>query len=302
MTLGIVRIIEELPSTTSYFVSTRCYRRHTHSDTGTWQYDSRRIDIFHSRNTTLEVNMDVQHMTLSIRCDMSTCFIAHLIVILIDDCDYLLRREVVNVSIACHIQRTGLHRRFSMDSEVLLIVRQRSIALLITIISSFDNGTKCYPLTIFSCNYATTACTGNTCHRSWLYTFSFLANLIFFAAVIIRLRLAIDSCHIISRKGERSDVFSVIIIRIFFQIFIFFRTDSTAYSKSFLTMYEGLFDNIVRAASCCHSYRSIVTLLIRQLFIYLAIILITICQRDTIVRSSIVNTIVCSSIINRRRQ
>ena len=110
MALGIVRILEEFPTATGNLVSTRCYRRYAHGDARTWQYDGRCIDIFHCRHTTLEVDVDVHHMTFGDRYNMVSIIITLFVVILIDDGDNLLSREVVDVGITGHIQRTGLHR------------------------------------------------------------------------------------------------------------------------------------------------------------------------------------------------
>ena len=124
MALGIRLRLEEFPSATSNFVSTRCYRRYAHGDAGTWQHDGRRIDVLYLWYAALEVDVDVHHMAFADWYDMHTVDIALFVIILIDDGDNLLRREVVDVGIACHIQRTGLHRRYTVDGEVLLIVLQ----------------------------------------------------------------------------------------------------------------------------------------------------------------------------------
>ena len=53
--------------------------------------------------------MDIHHMTFADGCDMCTVLITFLVVVLIDHGDNLLRREVVDVGMASHIQCAGLH-------------------------------------------------------------------------------------------------------------------------------------------------------------------------------------------------
>ena len=110
MALGIALGIEELPAATGNLVSTRRDVWLRQAEGGTRQDDVWCLNIFHSRYTTLEVQVDVQHVALADGRDVLTRHIALYVVILIDDGDNLLRREVKDVRAACHIERTGLRR------------------------------------------------------------------------------------------------------------------------------------------------------------------------------------------------
>ena len=74
------------------------------------------------------------------------------VVVLVDDGDDLLLRQVVDITLAAHIQRRGLRGRDTVDGEVLLIVRQIAIArvgyfIYIGILRR-DNGSNRHSLTI----------------------------------------------------------------------------------------------------------------------------------------------------------
>ena len=97
MALCIRLLLEELPSTTRYFVSTRCYVWFTDTNEGTRQHNLWSLDFLNVRNTTLEHDVDIHHMALADWCNVSTRSITLLIVILIDDGDNLLLREVEDV-------------------------------------------------------------------------------------------------------------------------------------------------------------------------------------------------------------
>ena len=97
MTLCITLRLEQFPSTTCYFVCTRCNIRLANTNKCTRQYYLWSPDIFDSRNTTLKLHVDVHHMTFADRSNMSTCSIALLIVVLINYCDNLLLREVEDI-------------------------------------------------------------------------------------------------------------------------------------------------------------------------------------------------------------
>ena len=108
--LGVRLLLEYLPTTTCYLVSTRCYVWLAYSDVGTRQHSLWSLDVLYGRHTTLEEYVNIHHVTLADRGDARTCSIALLIVILIDDGDNLLLREVEDIREAADVQRTGLRR------------------------------------------------------------------------------------------------------------------------------------------------------------------------------------------------
>ena len=108
--LSIFLGFEQFPTATDNLIAIRVDTRHTHRDAITRQHDVGFLNIFHRRNTVLKGHMDSHHMTLADRRDMGTTLIAFLIVVLVDDGDNLLLREVVEVGITAHIQRTCFHR------------------------------------------------------------------------------------------------------------------------------------------------------------------------------------------------
>ena len=99
VTLCIVHFLVEFPSTTCYLISTRCYGRRTQCHSCSWKNNTRLGDVFYIRNTTLELQVDIHHVTLSDRSDVHTRLITLLVVILINHSDNLLLREVEDVRV-----------------------------------------------------------------------------------------------------------------------------------------------------------------------------------------------------------
>ena len=62
----------------------------TNSDEGTRHHNLWRLDVLNSRNTALELQVDIHHMTLTDWCDMGTRQVALLVVVLINHGDNLL--------------------------------------------------------------------------------------------------------------------------------------------------------------------------------------------------------------------
>ena len=144
MALGIANALEQLPSATSNLVSSRCDDRLLYTDVGAWYDDSRRGDVINGRNTALELQVDVQHMALTVRYDVAV-HVAHLVIVLVDDSDDSLLRQVVDVRVTGHEERTGLYRSFTVDAEVPLLVGKTPIGssrrrFLITSCNDDTNG------------------------------------------------------------------------------------------------------------------------------------------------------------------
>ena len=103
----------------------------THTDESTWQHNLRRLNVLDGRNTALEQHMDIHHMALADRSNMCARGIALLVVVLVNDGDNLLLREVEDVREAAYIQRAGLRRSNTVDGEVCLVVLQTCVVALI---------------------------------------------------------------------------------------------------------------------------------------------------------------------------
>ena len=110
MAFSIRLRLKQFPTTTRDFVSTRCDVWLRHRQSRTRQDDVRLMDILHGRNTTLEVQVDIQDMALAYRCDVLTSHITLYIVILVDHGDNLLLREVEDIRTASDVQRTSFRR------------------------------------------------------------------------------------------------------------------------------------------------------------------------------------------------
>ena len=130
MALCVFFVLEDFPSTTSDFVCTRRNDRFAQSYIVTRQDELWHLDAFNKRYAALEGEVNVHHMALTLRCDVTKC-ISLLVVILIDDSDDFLLREVEDVRVARYIECRYLGRCYTMDSEVNLFVRQRSVTIRI---------------------------------------------------------------------------------------------------------------------------------------------------------------------------
>ena len=126
--LGIADGLEELPSTTGDLVGTRGDNRLAETQLRTGQDGLRLLDVLDKRNTALEVDVDVHHMAFADGCDV-TLRVGLLVVVLIDDGDDLLLREVVDVALAADVKRRDLGGRDAMDGEVALQVDKGAIRI-----------------------------------------------------------------------------------------------------------------------------------------------------------------------------
>ena len=124
MAFGISNLLKEFPSTTRYLVGTRSNVRINHTDFRARQNNLRHLDVLDSRNTTLELQVDVHHMAFTDRRNVCTRLITLLVVVLIDHGDNLLCREVEDVRLATDIERRGLRRCDTVYGEARLPVLQ----------------------------------------------------------------------------------------------------------------------------------------------------------------------------------
>ena len=85
--------------------------------------------------------MDIQNVALAHWCDVLTVHITLYIVVLIDDCDYLLLRQVEDIRATSNIQRTGLRWRYTVDGKVPLSIGEIAISNVI------NNNTRSHFLT-----------------------------------------------------------------------------------------------------------------------------------------------------------
>ena len=278
--LGVRLLLKELPSTTRYLVGTRSDMRLTNTDERTWQYHLWSLDILYGRNTALELHMDVHYVTLADRSDVCTRSIALLIVILVDDGDNLLLREVEDVREAADVQCTGLRRSNTVDAEVRLVVGQ-TVEVALCDDESHRNGLSG---TIGS-RYATRDL--DTCD---LDTIGILANGILLTAVVVGLVL------LCLGKGQCGDV---CLIRLS-QAAIRVRRDDGAHSVWGVAYLEWGFDNIY-VTCILHVDSRVVALLVRQFLVLLTAVLVTVSQRYTVVSRSSTSVIGCG-VVDRSLQ
>ena len=244
--LGVRLLLEYLPATTCYLVSTRCYVWLAYSDVGTRQHSLWSLDVLDGRNTALEEYVDVHYVTLTDWGNICTCSIALLVVILIDYGDNLLLREVEDIREAADVQRTCLRRCYTVDGEVFLVVLQ----ITEVFITNYDTHWNRCINSVGSC-YATTDC--DTCYS---YAFGVLTNLITLAAVVVCLVL------LLLGKGQGCDIrlvgFSQTIIRTY--------RDYCTHSIWCVTYLEWSLHNIYFVC-ICHFDSSVVTLFVRQFLV-----------------------------------
>ena len=122
---GIAFVLKQLPATARYLIGSRSHLRFTQTEEVARNDSLRLSDILYSRNTTLKLEMDVHHMALTDRCHVVA--IGFFIVILIDNGDNLLLREVEDVRLAADEEGTGLRRSNTVDGEAPLQVGQTTI-------------------------------------------------------------------------------------------------------------------------------------------------------------------------------
>ena len=148
--LGITLGFEQLPSTACDFVGTGRYDRLAQTGVVAGQDDVGLRNLIHGGHTALECQVDVHYMALADRCYV-TGAVNLVVVILINNGDNLLLREVEDVALAAHIQRTGLGGRYTVYGEVLLLVGKRIV------LTAVDEGSNCH----FALAVKTCACTAN---------------------------------------------------------------------------------------------------------------------------------------------
>ena len=191
MALSVRFLLEEFPSTTRYLVGTWRHVRLTDTDKRTRQYNLWSLDVLNIRNTALEHDVDVHHMALADRSDVSTRAIALLVVVLIDDSDNLLLREVEDIREAAYVQRAGLRGSDTVDAEVRLPVGQ------LAVVASCDKETYRHLVVFVVCTGFNSTFTFDT---SYSDTFGILTNLVAFAAVVVSL------IHIIISECQGGDI------------------------------------------------------------------------------------------------
>ena len=91
MALGVAFVLKQFPAAANDLIGTGCDGRNAHGDASAWQHDGGSIDVIHGGHAALELDMDVQHMTLADGSDVRAIDVAFLIVILIDNSDDFLR-------------------------------------------------------------------------------------------------------------------------------------------------------------------------------------------------------------------
>ena len=190
MALSVRLLLEQFPATTRYLVGTWCDVWLANTDKGSWQHNLRCLDVLDERNTALEHDVDVHHMTLTDRGDVCTRSIGLLIVILVNDSNNLLLREVEDVREAANVQRTSLCRSNTVDGEVRLPVGQ-TVEVALCDNETYRNIVVFIVSTGFYSINASNAC--------YSYTFGVLTDLICLAAVVIFAFLLIG-------KGQCSDI------------------------------------------------------------------------------------------------
>ena len=109
MALCIALCSKELPAAAGHLIGSGCDSRLAHRDEVARQDEVGRSDILHNRHAALERQVDVHHMALADRCHIAAG-VGLIVVVLVDDGDDLLLRQVVDVALAADIERRGLRR------------------------------------------------------------------------------------------------------------------------------------------------------------------------------------------------
>ena len=248
MALGIALVVEERPSTARHLVGTRCDVGLSEAERRSWQHNLRLVDVLYLGNTTLERDVDVHHMALADRRDVRTVTGALLVVVLVDNGDDLLFREVEDVGLTAHIERAGLHRRDAVDSEVPLLVDQGGVFARIDD-NALGNGIS----GIISAGIDTI----DTCHR--LSSVCLCGYPIAFAAIVIG---AVSLC---AGEGECLNIGLLVGL----QVVVVVLRNGLSHSVGRIATDEARLNHIV-GASILHGNGRIVTLLVEQTLIFRA--------------------------------
>ena len=102
MAFSLTFLLEQFPTTTSYFVCTRSYVWFADTYERTRQYSLRSLDVLNGRNTALELYVDVHDVAFADRCNMCTRYIAFLIVVLINYSNNPILREVEDIRLTTY--------------------------------------------------------------------------------------------------------------------------------------------------------------------------------------------------------
>ena len=168
--------------------------RLTNTDKSTWQYNLWRLDVLDGRNTALEHHVDVHHMALADRSNMSTRSITLLVIILINYSDDLFLREVEDIRESAYVQRTCLRRSNTVYAEVRLPVSQAIVVFA-------GNDYTHRNFTVYSVR--TTICCANARDTRYCNTFCILTNSIALTTVVVGIVLLPFG------KGQCGDIFLV---------------------------------------------------------------------------------------------
>ena len=122
VSLGILRVVEELPSAACHLVGSGRDERLLDADGGAGQDDVGLLDVLDGGHAALELEVNIHHMALADRHDVHACHVGLVVAVLVDDGDNLLGGEVLDVGAAGHIERAGLGGRLAVDGEVGLVV------------------------------------------------------------------------------------------------------------------------------------------------------------------------------------
>ena len=90
MAFGVGELFEEHPSATHDLVCTGLDVWRTQISLSTRQNNLGLVDVLHLGDTTLKLDVDVQHVAFADRCDVHALFVALLVVILVNHGDNLL--------------------------------------------------------------------------------------------------------------------------------------------------------------------------------------------------------------------
>ena len=121
---SIIGIGEHLPSRAGDLESTRLNRRNLQTDGCTRQHGIWFLEHTNLWHTTLEIDVQVDNVTLTDRRDVITALITLLILIEVDDGDYLFFLQVIDVRLTGNIERSGLLRCCTVDDKACLLVDQ----------------------------------------------------------------------------------------------------------------------------------------------------------------------------------
>ena len=115
--VGIVLVGEDFPSRAGHLEGAGRDGRNLHADGGAGEHYGRLCEFADVGHTRLEVDVDVEDVAFDHRCEVQTRLVGLAVVILIYDGEDLFLAEVVDVRLACHVERTLLLRCRTIDEE-----------------------------------------------------------------------------------------------------------------------------------------------------------------------------------------